>query len=320
VAGQVANGKGFEWAVAAKLSSELQIPVVKSAATMTAEASFKSLSPNKKALFEEHASRAVTYLLALERKALQKGSPEQVWLATDAKGKKADVRDVLVGVQGVGRARDKVLFGISCKTNHSAYKHSRLSESLDWVSEWHLSIAGASEAYWNAVGPVFEKLSSLRSQALAPTWDEAFPLDSKVKSVYQPVLGAWVDEVQRLMKDKHIGASIPALLFQAMLGAHSYYKVISREKLDTVALQAYNFGNDLSTRKTLIPTKILSISRHVPEGQSEDLWNSVNVFFDRGFTLNFRIHNGSSKVEPSLKFDVSGISVPPEDLFQTVLL
>ncbi len=38
--------------------------------------------------------------------------------------------------------------------------------------------------------------------------------------------------------------------------------------------------------------------------------NTVEMFLDNGWQLSFRIHNVSTKVEPSLKFDVQFIGMP----------
>ncbi|MEE0273575.1 MAG: HaeIII family restriction endonuclease [Coprococcus eutactus] len=38
--------------------------------------------------------------------------------------------------------------------------------------------------------------------------------------------------------------------------------------------------------------------------------NAVEMFLDNGWQLSFRIHNASTKVEPSLKFDVQFIGMP----------
>ena len=38
--------------------------------------------------------------------------------------------------------------------------------------------------------------------------------------------------------------------------------------------------------------------------------NTVEMFLDNGWQLSFRIHNASTKVEPSLKFDVQFIGMP----------
>ena len=38
--------------------------------------------------------------------------------------------------------------------------------------------------------------------------------------------------------------------------------------------------------------------------------NTVEIVCDEGWALTMRIHNASSKVEPSLKFDVQLVSLP----------
>ena len=38
--------------------------------------------------------------------------------------------------------------------------------------------------------------------------------------------------------------------------------------------------------------------------------NTVEMYLDNGWQLSFRIHNASTKVEPSLKFDVQLIGMP----------
>jgi hypothetical protein len=38
--------------------------------------------------------------------------------------------------------------------------------------------------------------------------------------------------------------------------------------------------------------------------------NTVEMYLNSGWQLSFRIHNASTKVEPSLKFDVQFIGMP----------
>ncbi|MBO7388465.1 MAG: HaeIII family restriction endonuclease, partial [Methanomicrobium sp.] len=38
--------------------------------------------------------------------------------------------------------------------------------------------------------------------------------------------------------------------------------------------------------------------------------NTVEMYLDNGWQLSFRIHNASTKVESSLKFDIQIISMP----------
>lgn len=70
----------------------------------------------------------------------------------DEQGKKGDVRDIVIK-----RGSISWEVGLSIKHNHEAIKHSRLSKKLDFGKEWFN--VPCSNEYWNAVTPIFEKLS-----------------------------------------------------------------------------------------------------------------------------------------------------------------
>ena len=61
----------------------------------------------------------------------------------------------------------------------------------------------------------------------------------------------------------------------------------------------------LATAHTPLPHRIIAIER-VNGGRY-----SKTVVFNQGYSINFRIHNASSKVEPSLKFDIKAVGLPP---------
>ncbi len=52
------------------------------------------------------------------------------------------------------------------------------------------------------------------------------------------------------------------------------------------------------------PNRLIEISMR------ENSDNTLNMIFDRGWQISFRIHNASSRVEPSLKFDIAPIGFP----------
>ena len=41
-----------------------------------------------------------------------------------------------------------------------------------------------------------------------------------------------------------------------------------------------------------------------------DSKNTIEMYLNNGWELSFRIHNASSKVEPSLKFDIQFMGMP----------
>jgi len=53
-------------------------------------------------------------------------------------------------------------------------------------------------------------------------------------------------------------------------------------------------------------------------GFKDDSDTTIIVTLDQGWILSFRIHNASSRIESSLKFDINLISAP-RTLFKNVL-
>ena len=79
---------------------------------------------------------------------------------------------------------------------------------------------------------------------------------------------------------------------------------------------------DLSTKSEYTKNKVSAITvpivklptRLVALEFKPNSDNTVEMYLDNGWQLSFRIHNASTKVEPSLKFDVQFISMPIEVL------
>jgi len=46
---------------------------------------------------------------------------------------------------------------------------------------------------------------------------------------------------------------------------------------------------------------------------------SKTVVFNHGYSINFRIHNASSRVEASLKFDIKAIGLPTSEVYQQTI-
>ena len=125
---------------------------------------------------------------------------------------------------------------------------------------------------------------------------------------YWKVLDAFEAELLRLTAPGAPRASeATKSLITYIIGNHDFYKVISR--LEQVEIQGFNLNGTLSVSKTRYPEHVIGIDR-LNGGRY-----SKTVRFNRGFTFNFRIHSASSRVEPSLKFAVSAISLPPSEIY-----
>lgn len=91
--------------------------------------------------------------------------------------------------------------------------------------------------------------------------------------------------------------------------------MITDDKKRTTRVEAINIAGTLNRpserHKSIVEiTKLKLPSRfyHIDFKPASD--NTIEVVCDEGWTVSMRIHNASSKVEPSLKFDVNLISLP----------
>ena len=104
-------------------------------------------------------------------------------------------------------------------------------------------------------------------------------------------------------------------MVEYLLGEFDFYKVISIDSKRITQIQSYNLHGNLnkSTRTinpkikipvVMLPTRIVSFD-FKPNSS-----NTVELYMDGGWQFNFRIHNASTKVEQSLKFDIQIIGMP----------
>ena len=300
---QSKNGKAYEHAVASVFSDRLRGQIDPSPAATTARNCFDGLVPATALKFKRTAKVACDVILEQETWLSGVNTPVKVILQTDAAGIRGDVRDIVLSAAGRS-------IGISCKSNHEALKHSRLSSTIDFVRDWGIHPDGCSDEYWSAVRPLFDELRQIKEKS-----------DGKAKWVdepevperfYWPLLHAWDAELRRSINDSADPQKACAGLIRYLFGAHDFYKVIGRHgKSPQSEVLGVNFQRTLSTKHTGIPKKLLRID-DLNGGQY-----SKTVRFDRGFSINFRIHSASSRVEPSLKFDVKALALPPALFFQT---
>lgn len=309
MAGQVEKGKAFEYACLSALQVALgakqEIMVEKNAALKTAFTHYSGSSVDLIRMFDKAAQAAVRIILRLEPQLSnhEKNIPLYLSIQEDAKGQKGDVRDVLCI-----RKQNEWEIGLSCKHNHMAVKHSRLSKSLNFGKIWFE--IPCSDVYFEEIRPLFKKLEVLKDDKVK--WSD---LLNKSSAIYMPLLNAFVSELKRL-DEQHPGEIPPALL-KYLLGKSDFYKVITHDKKMTTQVQAYNLFGTLNRRTShakaetnitqlKLPTKIFDISFKLKSQ------NTIIITCDGGWALSFRIHSASTYVEMSLKFDIQLVGVPPQ--------
>ena len=219
--------------------------------------------------------------------------------------KKGDIRDVLIIRRSI-----KWEIGISLKHNHAALKHSRLSPKIDFGKEWFN--CPCSEEYFKEINKIFSFLAESKKQG--KKWSDFGK--GKEFFVYRPVLMMFMKEFKRLAETKNITSK----LIKYLIGSNGrdYYKMIHYDN-HIVTITPFNLygtlnqnGENATPLKKIPPVRLPKriLSMDFKENSSSTLILSM----DEGWQISFRIHNASTYVEPSLKFDIQ-LKGQPADLF-----
>ena len=281
------NGRAFEYALASAFSRIIGCEITRTAASHHAESMYVSVGEEVVSLkerFDTGSDNAARFLISKDE-AFE--NAHSVKIQDDSHGRLGDVRDILVHYQD-GE------IGISAKHNHSAVKHSRLSDRNDFGQRW--GGCPVSEDYWNRVRPVFERLRQEKERGRLFR-----DLPDKIDTIYNPVLSAFEDELRRLCQDN--SNQFIKQFFHYLVGMLDYYKVICLS--NQVVVESINLDGTLRWgSKWETPTRIERIER------KERSDNTVLVNFEGGWQLSFRIHNATTRAEPSLKFDIQFTCMP----------
>lgn len=219
-------------------------------------------------------------------------------LQKDKLGEIGDVRDILIYF-------DRFCIGLSIKRNHDAVKHSRLSKDLDFGEKW-LGV-GVSQHYKDTIKPLFERLENAKKEGML--WRD-FP--NKEQEIYAPLLQAFKKEVLRI--DENEKNKVPQKMVEYLLGKYDFYKAILLEREQKTKLEAYHFNNTLNRSVKNKPKRIIPLSklptRMIYFDFKPKSFNTLELVLNEGWSFSLRIHNASSRVEPSLKFDIKLLSIP----------
>ncbi len=307
-------GKAYEYACLIAIREHLSgktdsdITIQESDALQTAKTAFEKAK--KEGLSDKlvkAANAAARVIIRLEPQLEYGNGSLTLVIQTDAQGIAGDVRDVVC----VRRAGGWEI-GISCKHNHHAVKHSRLSATIDFGQEW-VGVP-CSQQYFDAVVPLFNELRDMRANAVGngksiPLWND---IPDKAERYYLPVLNAFLTELKRLADNN---PDVPSKLIEYLLGRYDFYKVITDDRHKTTRVEAINIAGNLNKsanghRSIVDVAKLKLPTRFYHMGFVPDSDNKLEIVCDEGWTLTMRIHNASSKIEPSLKFDVQLVSLP----------
>ena len=309
---QTKNGKAFEYACIISLYDKLNehgnVEIEESSQLKTAQSLYEEIDGEMKRSLDKAAKAAVRVISRLEPQLWNANGNEPLYLSIqpDAAGIKGDVRDVICL-----RKQNGWEIGFSCKHNHHAVKHSRLSDTIDFGKEW-LDIPCSAD-YFEVVVPLFSELRTLRDESKKmgnpKLWKE---IEDKADRYYKPILQAFMLELKKIAKNN---ADVPKRLIHYLLGINDFYKIITDDRNRTTRVEAINIIGTLNLNSgkekpiTKVPLlKMPTQFYHIGFKAGSD--NTIEVVCDEGWQISMRIHNASSKVEPSLKFDVQLISFP----------
>lgn len=299
------QGRAYEYITLVSLHKEIRnlrkSIIIENSSYETAKLSWENMTPSMKKILEKSAYSFIPTIFELEPLILEdKNDIVELLIQKDASGEEGDVRDILILRSGI-----KWEIGLSMKHNHFAVKHSRLSPKIDFGEKWYGY--SCSQNYWNKVTPIFDYLNDEKKGG--KKWSQ---LSDKVGGVYKPLLEAFMTEIKDAYK-KH--DKLPKRMVEYLLGEYDFYKIISIDSAKKTQINAFNLHGTLNKdaenkkatiaiEETLLPTRIVSFD-FKPNSN-----NTLELYLDNGWQFSFRIHNASTKVENSLKFDIQIIGMP----------
>lgn len=300
------QGRAFEYACIIKLKDRIEDkrPVtVDEESVKAARRAWETQSEAEQHTYLRAADAFVDTLFSAEPLILECDGDDDIIVLSinkDSDAEDGDVRDIVIT-----RKTIRWDIGLSMKHNHFAAKHSRLSPKIDFGAKWYA--LSCDDSYWNVVKPIFARLQALKEEEVA--WHD---MSDKEDTVYYPIVDAFIKEMNRAY---NVDKTIPARLIAYLLGIRDFYKVVAIDTKQLTEFQSFNLRGELNkdgkkTKATLIipkadlPTEIISL-RFKPESKS-----TAELYLNNGWSLSFRIHNASTIVESSLKFDIQFIGIP----------
>lgn len=299
------QGRAYEFVWIQKLFKTLsglrKTCIVHNSSFVTNEQAWDAIDEELRETYIVSANAAIDAVLELEpRLAENDGDVLTLEFQEDGKGTAGDVRDIVIR-----RPDIEWEIGLSIKHNYDAAKHSRLSHKLDFGEEWFGM--PCSKEYWNAVDPVFNMLKEEKINGTR--WSQ---ISDKNQKVYAPLLQAFMDEVFRAYK---ADSTMIRRMAEYLIGRKDYYKIISMDKRQLTLIHTFNIHDTLNKAgknkisaitvpAVELPTRLVALEFKPGSG------NTVEMYLNNGWQLNFRIHNAKAAVEPSLKFDVQFIGMP----------
>ena len=299
------KGRAYEYICLQTLFKEINdirpAEIIENSSFYAALRAWETIDINTKDTLITSAKAAVSTLFDMEPMIVENDDDRvQLYIQPDTQGEVGDVRDIIIL-----RKEIRWEIGLSIKHNHFAVKHSRLGKNLDFGNRWFG--VPCSQKYWDDIRPIFAYID--QEKQANKKWSD---LPAKAEDVYIPLLNAFVNEINKANTENN---GIPRKMVEYLLGEFDFYKVISIDNKNVTQIQTYNLRGSLNRASknespkivvpiSSLPTRIVSLD--FKPGSD----NTVELYMDGGWQFSFRIHNASTYVESSLKFDIQIIGMP----------
>ena len=353
ITSKVVNGKAFEYSSLLALYNELsnsgwktdQVEILKDKNFRNIEKAYQVVESmesdeedsmetltmdvvHEETSFDRAARVAASYLKMTEPIMNVPGELYAVLSAMpDSAGIKGDVRDICFTIYSDKSKKTVVReLGISCKNNHEAVKHPRITENPDFAKEWTKGKFSCSKVFLDKMKKIQSVIENY--QRIYNTWSE---ITDKMDTVYYPIVEAFVEEIRRLGMVKNAAddeqrknaSEFAKLFFEYMFGTRDFYKFIKDDKAEATTVYPYNMhGSLMKTYKGVknaqavpcvtMPEEIVEV-RIKPRSKT-----TLEIFFDQ-WIISMRLHNADSSIrKTSLKFDVQ-IKAQPKKVMSAIL-
>ena len=303
-------GKAYEYACILALIDKVEqfreIEIGENNSVIIARQRYESVDDDMRTDMLLSAKAGIEAIINMEPRITEDGKDLlTVTLQPDtAATKKGDIRDVLIIRRSI-----KWEIGISVKHNHSALKHSRISPHIDFGKDW-MGVP-CSHNYFDNINKVFKKLEKAKTEN--KKWSE---IRNKEDDAYIPLLQAFMDEFTSLQKSHNVTSKLVKYLIGS--NGRDYYKLIHHNNhtativpfnlYGTLNLSAANQKPQIEIPPINLPNRIIELSF------KEKSKTTIVLTMNKGWSISMRLHNASSRVEMSLKFDIQ-LQSKPEDLF-----
>lgn len=245
----------------------------------------------------------------------------------DRAGIKGDVRDIDFEIFKDKDHKDLITnIGISCKNNHEAVKHPRITEDPDFVKVWTNGEINCSLDFIKGMNVIFDKIDQYGK--IYEKWSQ---VKDKMDSIYYPIIKLFVSEIKKQSMTNHNDSidkqekakKFTKLFFEYMFGTQDFYKFIKDDGANATKVYPYNMHGSLmcpyNGKKNKQAVKTITMPEEIVEVRVKpNSKTTMEIYFDQ-WIISMRLHNADSKISrTSLKFDVQ-IKAQPRKVMGTIL-